>query len=277
MQLHIPSFLLFFLSFLHYCSAAITQVPYDPSPFATSGYINAATINNQSDILSGGTITLDGVEIIIPHNLLVNTPSLTAVAWSELFNSNGQINLPLWPEISWEAFVFANYIGGQYIAGIVYIFQEIGNLNEGFITSIDYDKGEMRINGDFSDPNSVGRYGMVHGDWPLWTADTDNPSIAASTGFPVCLPRVDPAVGDDPFCPKKNRPLDTNGNPVTKFTFSAPPVADGQPDPLLFVPLTVGDFIIYSATLVEDQNGERLFAAYTIDANLGFYTAPGTM
>ncbi|KAF5362621.1 hypothetical protein D9758_009603 [Tetrapyrgos nigripes] len=287
MRIHSPSFLLLFVGFLCNCFAAITQVPYDPSPFTTTGYITGATINNQSDILSGGTITLNGnIEIVIPRNLLVNTPSLTAVAWSEMFTSNGDINLPLWPEVSWEAFIYANYIGGRHVAGIVYILQEIGNLNEGFITSIDYEKGEMRINGDFNDPTSgirlvindpVGRYGMVHGDWPLWTADTDNPSITASTGYPVCLPRVDPATGDDPLCPKKNRPLDTNGNPLTIFTFPAPPVPEGQPDPNLFAPLMVGDFIVYSATLVEDQNGDRLLAAYSINVNLGFYTAPGTI
>ncbi len=61
----------------------------------------------------------------------------------------------------------------------------------------------------------VGRFGLVHGDWPLWTADTDNPSIAASTGFPVCLPRVDPAVELDVLCPDYNRPVDTSGKPLT--------------------------------------------------------------
>lgn len=27
----------------------------------------------------------------------------------------------------------------------------------------------------------VGRFGIVHDQWPLFTADTDNPSIRAST------------------------------------------------------------------------------------------------
>lgn len=142
--------------------------------------------------------------------------------------------------------IFANYINGQPVAGVVYIFQELGHLSEGFITAIDYEKGEMRMNGVFGDlttgqrmvindpgmPSSfhspcigwlmfdiitVGRYGQVHGDWPLWTADTDNPSIAASTGFPVCLPRVDPAVALDPLCPDYNRPSDSAGRPITEL------------------------------------------------------------
>ncbi len=62
----------------------------------------SGTLNNASDILSGGTLSIDHVEFIIPRNLLVNTPSLTAVAWSEMFTEEGVLNLPLWPEISWE-------------------------------------------------------------------------------------------------------------------------------------------------------------------------------
>ncbi|KAK0184793.1 hypothetical protein F5146DRAFT_938089 [Armillaria mellea] len=281
--MHFNFALLSFLNlFIKYTFSQVTSIPYDPSPYAAVGYIAGATLDNSSDVLSGGTLCINNIDIIIPRNLLVNTPTLTAVAWSELFNENGTINLPLWPEISWEAQVFANFIGGQYIAGIVYIFQEIANLNEGFITAIDYEKGEFRVGGDFNDPTTgvrdcvVGRFGQVHGDWPLWTADTDNPSIQASTGFPLCLPRADPAVADDPLCPDSNRPVDGSGKPLTGFTFAAPPVPAGQPDPNLFVPLKVGDFIIYSGTIVEDSNG-HLIAAYSIEGNLGIYTTPGTM
>ncbi|KAL0949902.1 hypothetical protein HGRIS_009930 [Hohenbuehelia grisea] len=280
------NFSLFFPHLLALLSIAFAvSVPYDPSPFAASGYIQGATLNNASDILSGGTLTFNDITVIIPRNLLVNTPSLTAVAWSELFLPDGSTNLPLWPEVAWEASIFSNYINGRYIAGVVYIFQELGNLNEGFITHIDYGKGEMRVGGSIGDTNSgvrvvindpVGRFGKVHGDWPLWTADTDNPSIIASTGFPVCVPRVDPASEDDPLCPKKNRPLDGNGKPSTAFTFSAPPVPEGAPDPNLFVPLTIGDFIIYSGILVPDGN-DQIIAAYSIEANLGLYTAHGTV
>lgn len=147
----------------------------------------SATLNDATDILSGGTLTLNGVTVIIPKNLLVNTPSLTAVAWSEMFKEDGTINLPLWPAVNWEASVspsikafllrlspivltmlfffsfrsfhcqiFANFIGGRYIAGIVYIFQETGQTSEGFITHIDYEKGEMRVGGDFNNPATTG-------------------------------------------------------------------------------------------------------------------------
>ncbi|KAF9026950.1 hypothetical protein BDZ89DRAFT_1067279 [Hymenopellis radicata] len=247
---------------IHTVLGQVTSVPYDPSPFATIGYITGGTLNNASDVLSGGTLTLNGnIELVIPRNLLVNTPSLTAVAWGEMFTPDGVLNLPLWPEISWEAQVFVNYINGQKIAGIVYVFQEIANINEGFITAIDYEKGEMRIDGTFGDLTTgqrvvindpVGRYGLVHGDWPLWTADTT----------------THPAVELDILCPDYNRPVDASGTPLTGF---------GTARPESLCSLKVGDFIIYSATLVQDANGERLLAAYTIDANLGIFTTPGTI
>ncbi|KAK1230375.1 hypothetical protein PQX77_006534 [Marasmius sp. AFHP31] len=259
--------------------------PFDPSPAFTVGYIQAATLNNASDILSGGTLTVNNQEFIIPKNLLVNTPVLTAVSWSEMFK-DGQINLPLWPEVAWEAQIFANYIGGQRIAGIVYIFQELGHTGQGFISHIDYEKGEFRVGGTPDDTTSgvrvvisdpEGRYGLVHGDWPLWTSDTESPSILASTGFPVCIPRADPTVEDDPLCPQKNRPRDTNGGYIREYTFGRPPVREGEPDPNLFIPLVVGDSVIYSGTMVEDpETKERFIAAFAVEANLGFYTTPGT-
>lgn len=86
-------------------TTVLAQLPYNPAPFAITGKITAATINDASDILSGGTITVAGYDIIIPKNLLVNLPSVTAVSWGEMFKADGTINLPLWPEVSWEASV----------------------------------------------------------------------------------------------------------------------------------------------------------------------------
>lgn len=66
-----------------------------------------------------------------------------------------------------------------------------------------------------SDPEGV--FGLPHGDHPLWTTDTENPSVSADTGYPMCIPRVDPETGDDPLCPKKNRPLDGQGQPLREL------------------------------------------------------------
>lgn len=57
------------------------------------------TLNSSGGPLAGGTITVDGLTIVVPKNLLATLPSI-AVAWGELFN-NGAANLP--GSISWEA------------------------------------------------------------------------------------------------------------------------------------------------------------------------------
>jgi hypothetical protein len=51
--------------------------------------------------LAGGSITVDGLTITVPTNLLATLPAIS-VAWAELFN-NGVPNLP--GSISWEATV----------------------------------------------------------------------------------------------------------------------------------------------------------------------------
>ena len=66
------------------------------------------TVDNATDVLSGGTITFNNRTVIIPHNLLVNLPTLTAVSWPEMFNADGTPNLPLWPEVNWEVTVSVN-------------------------------------------------------------------------------------------------------------------------------------------------------------------------
>jgi hypothetical protein len=52
----------------------------------------------------GGSITVDGIVITVPTNLLATLPAIT-VAWPELFNG-GTANLP--GSVSWEAHVRLN-------------------------------------------------------------------------------------------------------------------------------------------------------------------------
>jgi hypothetical protein len=51
--------------------------------------------------LAGGSITVDGMVITVPANLLATLPSIT-VAWPELFTGD-TANLP--GSVSWEAHV----------------------------------------------------------------------------------------------------------------------------------------------------------------------------
>jgi hypothetical protein len=43
------------------------------------------TLDQTGGVLAGGTMTVDGIPIVIPANTLATLPAIT-VAWSELFN-----------------------------------------------------------------------------------------------------------------------------------------------------------------------------------------------
>jgi hypothetical protein len=49
----------------------------------------------------------------------------------------------------------------------------------------------------------TGRYGRIQTTNmdDRFCVDPDNPTIRAATGFPMCIPRSDPAVADDVLCP----------------------------------------------------------------------------
>jgi hypothetical protein len=128
-------------------------------------------------------------------------------------------------------------VGQGYIKSIDYKTGELcvasGIPTNGFV-------GQTEVSPSCAPPNarvrindSVGRYGLKHGGPgclqlqgedhcdveeshfdPRFTADTDNPTMHASTGFPMCIPRAYPfsSAGDtDALCPQQNRPKQGNG------------------------------------------------------------------
>ncbi|KAJ7938291.1 hypothetical protein B0H13DRAFT_1942270 [Mycena leptocephala] len=255
-----------------YCQTATAQT-YDPNPFNFLGTIDDMTLDVADGPLAGGTITVNKLKITVPKNTLLTLPSITC-AWSEMFtidaNNNTTPNLPLLGSVSWEANIFGNVVGGERIAGLVFIVQESLQLLQGFISQIDYPTGHFWVDTlecVLNDP--VGRYGYAYTENPLWTVDPDNPSVHSSTGVPLCIPRN----STDSECPLTNRPKDANGFYLTAFTFPDPAVVTpGGLDPRIMVPLVVGDYITFSGTKTEDG----ILEVYSLEANLGIYTAPGT-
>ncbi|KAF8172821.1 hypothetical protein K438DRAFT_1981305 [Mycena galopus ATCC 62051] len=255
-----------------YGQATPTAPTYDPAPFNYFGTIDAMTLNVADGPLAGGTLTVNNLTITVPKNTLLTLPSITC-AWSEMFTvddaGNATPNLPLLGTVSWEANVFGNTVSGQRIAGLIFIVQESLQLLQGFITDIDYDTGHFWVDTlelVLNDP--LGRFGLPYTENPLWTVDPDNPSVHSSTGVPLCIPRNT----TDSECPLTNRPTDGNGNFLTTFNMPDPAlVTPGGLDPRIMVPLAVGDYITFSGTKVGD-----VLAVYTLEANLGIYTAPGT-
>ena len=181
---------------------------------------------------------------------------------------------------TFEVHVQGNVVNGIYIAGLIFISQQSLNSSQGFIESLDYATGTMVVNGtrvQINDP--IGRFSIGQSPDVRFSIDEDNPTVRARTAFPMCIPRQDPAAGDDPLCPQKNRPRDSSGNALTTFTMdprgAAPSPASPLPtDSTAFAPFEVGDFVTYAGTLMDGPNG-RFISAHTVIANVGIYTTPG--
>ena len=169
--------------------------------------------------------------------------------------------------------------------------------------------------------DTIGRYGKSHapiggcagnvncveeaGFDPRFTPDTDNPTVHAASGYPMCVPRVNPFISGvvDLECPQTNRPMAPNcksyapstGIPAFPvqttgycMTYLMDPPGATSPgvvcpssdpscptDPTKQVPFEIGDTITFLGTLKADANGAYL-SAHTLTANLGVYTQPNT-
>ena len=314
---------------LFWASGASAQLPMPPSTqFDITGFLQEATLdpNCAASTHCGGTIRVNGHSIIIPKETVVILPA-NALTWQELFTqapapytgiATGMAleDVPA-PLTTYEMHVVGNRVlGGPagadvYIAGLVNVSQQALNSGAGFINFMDYSIGEMRVGGVLNDsttgtrvrindpanPTAVGgggRFGRaMTGTDPRFMVDQDNPTIASSTGFPMCFPRVAPptpaqiAAGileTDPDCPQANRPAGT-------WTIQMQDPATGaSPDPFKQVPLAVGDYITFAGTLVTDNAAQptvgpypapggavgTYVSAHTITDNVAVYTWPGT-
>lgn len=123
----------------------------------------------------------------------------------------------------------------RYIAGLVYFNQQSLNSGSGFITFIDYaGDGSMYVKAGNGGPelrllinDPAGRFGRAQTSTDArFQVDDENPTIkAAATGYPMCVPRTNPAVADDPLCPSRNRPISGVGAGAPCRNFAAAGVA----------------------------------------------------
>ena len=260
----------------------------------------------------GGTMMLNGHTIIVPNETIAILPA-SALTWQELFaqapapygptqTGMALADLPK-PLTTYEVQAVGNRVldpgnvdptkRDRYIAGLVHISQQDLNAGAGYINFMDYTTGEMRVGGVLGDPTtgarvqindpanptsaSGGRYGRALTPDPRFMVDQDNPTIASATGYPMCFPRTDPAVADDPLCPVGNRPLDVTGVFSMAFQMQDPaniPLG-GALDPRVQAPMEIGDFINFAGTLIADAAGTYM-SAHTITDNAAIRTFPGT-
>lgn len=321
-----------------FANAAEAQTQAPPTPqFAFTGFMQEATLDTTGAIctpgtdpatglpaarLRGGTMTVNGVKMIVPCNSIVQMSAAT-FTWADLFDpanaaavgttnvgsalpvqGAGQTRLALadnpMPFPSFAVSATGNVVGknpdgtDRYIvAYITPIEQQVLNGGSGIITYIDYAFGSFRVGGNgatgcnttlpgggpsctgsllqFNDP--AGRWGLPHSIDPRWSGDNENTTIHASTGIPVCIPRVAPPA-IDAECPLTNRPLNGDsrfpvdpflaaGAPLKNFTMPAPvlkldpltglplspPVNTLTPDAYKQVPMMVGDQVNWIGTV----------------------------
>lgn len=240
---------------------------------------------------------------------------------------------------SYEIRVLGNVVNGRSIAGLVFISQQSLNAGQGRVSCIDYASGEMQVGGVPTDPSdgkacpvpaavgvarvrlsdSIGRFGKRHaavgkcagavncveeaGLDARFASDTDNPTVHATTGYPMCVARLNPfTAGVDPLCPQSNRPVapacksfpSTSGIPpfaaqtsgyCTTFIMDLPgakataglscPGPGCPTDPTRQAPIQIGDTIVFQGTLKSDANGFYV-SAHTVAVNLGIYTQPNS-
>lgn len=183
---------------------------------------------------TGGWIQLNNDLIRVPQNVVVIFPN-TLITWEEAFEFNPNVHqtdaviqsgLAMADTVrfpgTYQGHVQGNIINGQYVAGLVFIFQDPANQMQGFIESIDYPNGVLVVNGhrvQINDPkineptglvvlnpdgsaatdasgNPIvyhkGRYSAGQSADPRFAVDQNNTTVRAQTGYPMCIPVVAP-------------------------------------------------------------------------------------
>jgi len=304
--------------------AAPSAVPaaVAPTPFTLIGPIEKFTLDTPATSACGSSVdpalvssrmTVHGIEVVIPCNLIIQMPA-TYLTADDVFKLNpagsSESGLALAdtkpPLAVFEATIVGNIVmhtgKATHVAGLVYISQHSLATGGGYIKSIDLTNREMRIGADPSAPLSpqdarvrindakgVYDHHLPTPPGPItvdrrFTVDTENPTVHALTGYPMCLP----SNAGDADCPAINRPI-RGGKALTNFVMGTgslpgappdalpiPPCQERLTDPPCFpdkqAPFMLGDYVNYSGTLAKDNAGTLHISAHTIVANVGIFT-----
>jgi hypothetical protein len=180
--------------------------------------------------ITGGWVEVNNDVIRVPQSTVVVFPN-TLLTWEEAFELNPnthqtdpvfQTGLAMSDTVrfpgTYQVNVQGNIVNGQYIAGLVFIFQDPANFTQGYIESFDYPNGVMVVNGmrvQINDPaltitvpnpdgtpqldgsgNPIvltkGRYSAGRSADPRFAVDQNNPTVTSETGYPMCIPVVAP-------------------------------------------------------------------------------------
>ncbi|HET8889790.1 MAG TPA: hypothetical protein VFQ41_12875 [Candidatus Angelobacter sp.] len=182
--------------------------------------------------ITGGWMELNNTMIRVPQSTVVIYPN-TLLTWEETFELNPnthqtdpifQSGLAMADTVrfpgTYQGHIQGNIVNGQYIAGLVFIYQDPANFTQGYIERFDYAHGVMYVNGmrvqindppiTFTVPNpdgtplldglgnptvlTKGRYSAGQSPDPRFAVDQNNPTVNSETGFPMCIPSVSPYI-----------------------------------------------------------------------------------
>lgn len=165
---------------------------------------------DSTDFNTGGSITVNGVSVKIPRNLQFQFPAAfvpfkTVAAGG--FTGNEVSVSRMVPNVAASSLTYSqvtgNVVDGVPIAGLVSIAHFSLFMSTGIVTSVAFDGAiKMDTGATFriNDPNAVYSAGYIGAR--EFTADDENPSVTAYSGFPMCVPRS----ANDDKCPTSNRP-----------------------------------------------------------------------
>lgn len=286
-----------------------------PSSFMLIGHIEKFTLDTPGDKNSAAKVTVRGLEVILPRNLIITMPGgyLTA---EQLFRGrdfktafNGASGMALQdmkavdlttncaagvtscPLPVAEIELTGNIIAGQYRAGIARISQGGLHIGSGFIQNINPTTGFFTVGNELNSAPSArlrlndpeGIYGPIPPAGVVdmrYALDPGNSPIHARTGFPVCLP--DAAFSDK--CPAGNRPTAGQLSPQgllmdRRFTCGATPAGNTEPAHGTckpHLPVPLRVGDYINYVGMMDKDAQGYFISlHGLEAELGIYTSPG--
>ncbi len=259
-----------------------------------AGTIDSITVDDPSDIWSGGEIVVSGQKVIIPRNLLIDLPAnrLTlqqmfteAPPAARAFAEAGLATLDQTKVNQGTANILGNRgTDGTVIAGHVEIAKGAEVVN-GVVTYIDHTDGYFVIDGAPGDPNTgimvrindpTGRFTIQQGRGcdggpncspdERYGVDSDNYTITATTGVPIGIPSTVPVEQRAGFDPVADAALvgqaaNANGvgDPWAPVNNRQSPMADSR----FFAPLQVGDSLACEGNF-EYIAGEYFLSVHTV-------------
>jgi len=206
---------LFMLMFVLIMSNAVWAAP---TAVEITGEIERLTLDDPTNVYSGGVMIVGGTQVILPKNLLIDLPAnrlslqqifTQAPAACVALNESGLAKADLCNASGTGGFATLSAVhtnAGNVIAGDV-LLDKGKDTASGVVSYINYTEGYFRVNGipgdattgvmvRLNDPTS--RHTIQSGAGcaggpncsadPRFTLDPDNYVITFSTGYPVCIP-----------------------------------------------------------------------------------------